>query len=548
MNNLNVFSPFRAQPLSRALLGYFASVVCVALVTLFIGLVTTRPLLPNISMLYLIAILTIAILFGTGPALATSVLAFFAYDWFFAEPPYTFTISDPSEWLALLLFLLTAFLTGRLTAIQRRGTREALQREHEAVALYEISRALGTLSNLDEALVTVVERLCSELDLSDLGILLPAADGGLEIRAASDEAMAATPEEMETAAWVFAYGKDAEPESAHPRIRLIRMLADVQLVGQTRRVALMPLNGTMRTEGILRIVRDSKSSFFPPEENRLLMATANHLGLAIERHRLRQAANQVEIFRRTDELRTALLNSVSHDLQTPLAAIKVAADSLLQEDIEWDRATVQDFTMTIDREADRLSHMITNLLDLSRIEAGALHLQKRPYPIVEVVHAVLARLNWLTADHEVVVDLPDDLPLAALDYEQIDRVLSNLIENAIKYSPHGTVIRISARAKDGELHVGVSDYGPGIPVAERTHIFERFHRLDGQHRPGGTGLGLAICKGVIEAHGGRIWVKDTPGGGATFVFTLPLDGDGTPSLTFLPDSAERPMEPEAKRL
>jgi two-component system sensor histidine kinase KdpD len=260
------------------------------------------------------------------------------------------------------------------------------------------------------------------------------------------------------------------------------------------------------------------------EKDRLLVAVASQLGLAVERNRLREAATQAEILRRTDELRTALLNSVSHDLRTPLAVIKATASSLLQEDIAWDAEAQREFAATVEREMDRLNRLISNLLDLSRIEAGMLQVKKEPYPIREVARAVVERLVPLTTQHHVSLDMADNLPPVPLDYMAIDQVFSNLLENAVKYTPPQTAIRIAAHIHADELQVSVSDQGPGIPVDERPRIFDKFYRLERRHAPHGSGLGLVVCKGLIEAHGGRIWIEDTPGGGVTFIFTLPLEG------------------------
>jgi len=226
---------------------------------------------------------------------------------------------------------------------------------------------------------------------------------------------------------------------------------------------------------------------------------------------------------RTDALRTALLSSVSHDLRTPLASIKAAASSLLQEDVQWDDEARRSFALTIEHEADRLNRLVANLLDMSRIEGGALKPEKEWYPMQALIQDVLKRMQPLLQGREVRTSLPDDLPLVKVDYLQIDQVVTNLLENAVRYTPRGSPIDISVEVKDGQMLVSVADRGPGIPPADLERIFDKFYRvLRNQRDTRGSGLGLAVCRGLVEAHGGRIWAENREGGGAIFRFTLPF--------------------------
>lgn len=231
---------------------------------------------------------------------------------------------------------------------------------------------------------------------------------------------------------------------------------------------------------------------------------------------------EAEILRRTDELKTALLNAVSHDLRTPLASIIASAGSLRQTDVQWTEPERQEFAQAIEEEAHRLNQIVGNLLDVSRIEAGNLRPSKDWYDVGALVDDVLGRLRPLTAEHQLVVDVPEDLPPVRLDYVEIDQVLS--IENAAKYTAPGTDIHVSAGVEDGMMRVEVADRGPGIPAATLARLFEPFYRVDtGGPQPRGTGLGLAVARGLVEAHGGRIWAENQGVGGARFVFTLPLE-------------------------
>jgi two-component system, OmpR family, sensor histidine kinase KdpD len=248
------------------------------------------------------------------------------------------------------------------------------------------------------------------------------------------------------------------------------------------------------------------------------------VALAVERVRLQAEANAAEVLRRTDELRAALLSSISHDLRTPLASIKAAAGSLRQHDVAWSDAERDAFAATIEAESDRLNRLVGNLLDLSRIEAGVLRPEKEWYPLSALVEDVLGRLGPLAAEHPIAVDVPDTLPPVLLDYVEIDQVLSNLLENALKYTPPGTPIRVAAHVAGAALTVEVADAGPGIAPAALPRLFEKFYRAaSGPGQPRGTGLGLAVARGLVEAHGGRLDVTSALGQGTCFRFTLPLD-------------------------
>jgi two-component system sensor histidine kinase KdpD len=276
--------------------------------------------------------------------------------------------------------------------------------------------------------------------------------------------------------------------------------------------------------GELLLVRGSDDPVFSRSDDRLLSAVATQIGVAVERARLQREATEAEILRRTDELKTALLNAVSHDLRTPLSSIIASAGSLRQRDVNWTDEERQEFAEAIEHEAMRLNQIVGNLLDLSRMEGGTLRPEKGWYDLGALVDDVLGRLKPFTSRHRIIVDVPDDLPPVLLDYVEIDQVLSNLIENAMKYTAPGTEIRISAQQTNGLMQVEVTDRGPGIPRSALPYLFEPFYRVSDQGpRPKGTGLGLAVAKGLVEAHGGRILVENRPEGGARFVFTLPME-------------------------
>ena len=254
----------------------------------------------------------------------------------------------------------------------------------------------------------------------------------------------------------------------------------------------------------------------PGSHARLLDVAAAQVEAATERARLRAAAAEADILRHSDELKTSLLHAVSNDVRTPLAAIKAAAGSLGAEDLRPDERGA--LGQLVEREVDRLNGLVANLLDLSRIEAGAVRPRKEVYPLVAVVDDVVARLAPGAPDHTVLVDVPEQLPPVPLDYVQVDRVLTNLLENAFRHTPSGTEVCITAAEEDGVVRVTVADTGPGVPPDALGRLFERF--AGSVARPG---LGLAVVKGLVEAHGGRAWAEPRPGGGLAVRFTLPLE-------------------------
>jgi two-component system sensor histidine kinase KdpD len=295
-------------------------------------------------------------------------------------------------------------------------------------------------------------------------------------------------------------------------------------------VLYVPIATAQRVIGVLEVTGSMGGGRFAAEEEEVLASFANQAALALERTRLADEEARAAVLARSDDLKSALLAAVSHDLRTPLAAIKASVTSLLDPGVAWDEETRIEFLHAIDEETDRLTRLVSNLLDLSRVEGGALRPQKEWYDVAELVGDVAARLAGMAAGHHLRADIPIELPLVRFDYVEIAQVLTNLVENAVKYTPPGATIAISARAADGVVELAVSDTGPGIPAADATRVFERFHRGERTGRVSGLGIGLTISKGLVEAHGGRIWIEPGAGTGTTVRFSLPVDAvAGTPA-------------------
>ena len=515
------------------LVGYAAALGSVTAVSLFIGFILWQVNIANVSMLYLLAVMATAVAFGRGPAVFASVLAFVVFDWFFVEPLHQLTVSDPEEWVSLLFFLLTATVTGQLAAGQRQRAREAHHREREAVVLYDVVRLLGG-NDVDQALEAVAERVRAELQITGLVIELWQADGGTRrFKAGSVPTAVLTHGNSGAAARILQSGPSAGPVDHLTTGRWVRIVSPTLAVGTPDHVHLVPIKVDDGRFGALLLI--DPDGHFDSTDDRLVSLAAAQIGIAVDRARLRQEATEAEILRRTDALRRALLNAVSHDLRTPLATIMASASSLRQNDVVWTEDERQGFAQAIEQEAERLNRLVGNLLDLSRIEAGSLRPEKSWQDLEALIEDTLDRLRSVIVRHHVLVDMPKDLAPVWIDPVEIGQVIYNLVENATKYAPPDTEITLEVRRTSGAVALVVSDRGPGIPAQSIPHLFDPFYRvMDGRPRPQGLGLGLAIVRGLVEAHGGRVWVENRPGGGAQFTFTLPF-GTAVP---------ERPPAPE----
>ena len=504
---------------------YGVALIGVGAMTALIGFFLSVAPVANVSMLYLIIVLAVATRVGRGPAILASFGAFLAYDWFFVDPIHQLTVGDPAEWLSLGLLLVTAIITSELAANERARAEQAMQREREAVLLYDALRLIGE-PDFDEALRTAADRIRRELNVTMVAI---------EILMASGRHAARSGESVDAGVTTDLLGSGRAPTAGTEGgpARWIRMVppnaTTASAAGKWRRFEVPILAGARRI-GQISLVRATSRGTFSEHESRLLALLATQLGALVERTELQEAKTRAEVLRRTDELKTALMNAVSHDLRSPLASIIASAGSLRQTDVRWTEAERAEFVEAIEQQAERLSRIVSNLLDLSRIEAGVLRPDKQLHDVGSLIDDALDRLRPVTERHRVSVRVADDLPPVMLDEVQIDQVLSNLVENAVKYAPPGSEIEVSVRRDDADLIMEVSDRGPGIPPEEIGRLFTPFHRIGGAGlRPSGFGVGLAVAKGLVVAHGGRIWATNRLDGGARFIFTLPL-GTAAPAV------------------
>jgi two-component system sensor histidine kinase KdpD len=538
------------------------------------------PRIPNISLAYLLVVLALASTRRLYPAILASVVAFLSFDFFLVPPFYTFTIAKLEEWLALFVFLVTAIITGQLASALRERAEQASRREQETRILYDLVRATNREEDLQRQLSIIAHAIVdvfSSWGVRESALLLPDEKGKLTLQGSASilrpaDQVKLSPDEEAVAARIMAQSQTGELQQVSPVTPAyhafhtstdspsegsVHHTATEHSLHQSRRI--IPLRTGQKAVGVLFLLIEDDSRLFSNVarhtrglvgrgevedtqnvarplvglvgrgQERLSPRTAffrtflDQAALLIERARLRRESWQVEVLRRTDALRAALLSSVSHDLRTPLASIKAAASSLLQEDVQWDEEARRSFAVAIERESDRLDRLVENLLDMSRIEGGALQPEKEWYPVDELIHDVLGHIQPLLQGRTIHVSLPAEPPVVELDYLQIDQVLTNLIENAARYTPATSPIEIRVEVNGEQILVSIADRGPGIPPEDLERIFDKFYRV--QRSPGdsrGSGLGLAVSRGLIETHGGRIWAENRQGGGAIFRFTLPL--------------------------
>ena len=445
-------------PLSDAASGVLASLAAVAVVTGAIELLKSHVPVLSLGVLYMFAVLPIAIFWGLAYALAVSVLSMLTYNVLFLPPLYTVTLADSRNWFALAVFLVTAVVVSELAARSRRQARESALLARIATSLLEH----GTVSaELERIGAEAAEALQVESVRIELGAARPAAGAA-----------------------------DAFP-----------------LAAADRRVGTIFLERAR--QGSARARR------------RLLPALGSLLGVAIDRERLAREAFEAEAFRRSDAMKTALLRAVSHDLRSPLMAILTSAGALAHGELSLDPEDRRELAETILGEAERLDRLVDNLLDLSRLQAGAAAPEPSVWAVEDVVLQALDGIE--AAGDRVEVSLPEEeSPYVQVDLHQAERVVANLVENALRYSPDTEPVRVQVRETGSEVLVRVVDRGPGVPPGEAERIFEPFQRgsLAGDVR--GAGLGLAIARGFAEANGGRIWVESWAGQGATFVLALPV--------------------------
>ena len=460
--------------------------------------------LASIIMVYLLGVILVATRHGRGPSFLASLLSVVAFDFFFVPPYLTFAVSDAEYLITFAVMLLAGFVISGLTVRIRAQAEAARQREQQTAALYAMSREFASTRGLD-ALLDIAVRHISEVFRSQVVLLLPDADGRLA-PAAARRSSTWTPTRSPSPAGCTSI--TTRPDWGPTTLPGARALY-------------VPLMAPRGPVGVLGIRPRSADEFDTPERLHELETFANQTALAIERARLAEEAQGAQVQAEAERLRNSLLSSVSHDLRTPLTAISGAVSTVLDNGARLGDEPRRELLESAREEAERLGRLVSNLLEMTRIESGALQPKKEWHALEEVVGAALQRLRRRLGQRVVTTRVPADLPLVPMDDVLIEQVLVNLLDNAIKYTPPDSPIAIIATATDQAVTVEVTDRGPGLPPGEETRVFERFYRV-APDTERGAGLGLAICKAIVEAHGGHIWAHNVPGGGVAFFFTLPL--------------------------
>ena len=502
----------------RLVLAVVGTTAALVVTTGLVALIEQNAGVPNASAVYLLAVVVAAVAFGTLAATAASIAAFLLYTYLFTEPLYTFSVVDPGEWVTVVLLLVIGTVVGQLAAGQRNRAEAAEHREREARTLVEVSRALATRDETSTAAREIASVLAREGRMERVWIVLATETGAERVLADSDQ----TTPPPRPATY---HALQRLPGPAPARWTRIRNPVSREDGSQSGRSAFrIAIEAGGRTLGALWASRARDLGLPRTEETRMLAAAADQIGQAIEQDRLRAEATSAELARRSDALKSALLDSVSHDLRTPLASIRAAAGSLMDRSVAWSAEEETAIGATIDREAERLNRLVTNLLDVSRIEAGGLRADFEPYAVDDVVGTAVARLRPTLGNRRLTVEIPADIPPVSVDATFIDQALTNVVENAVKYAPDGAPIRISARAVDtGRVQVLVEDGGPGVPAGSLSRLFDKFYRVP---RPGegsrkGTGIGLTVVRGLVETMGGRVSAGPSELGGLAVAIELP---------------------------
>jgi two-component system sensor histidine kinase KdpD len=497
-------NPLRLHsPLPR----YLWSMFLVAIATVLGFLMGGRLEPTNLVMLYLLTVVISAIYLGRGPAILASILGVLAFDFFFVLPYFTFAVSDTQYVITFIALFLVGMVISQLTARAREQAEAAQQREAETAELFDLSRDLASAAELDVILRALTQH-CEQTFEREIVVLLP--EGNRLTPRVSSIGLSLSDEEIAVADWVYRRG---EPAGRHTNT-----LPAAQL-------RYLPLKTARGVVGVLGVGKPGTAERdLSPAQRRLMEAFANQAAQAIERVQLAEEARQIKLLQAAEKLQNALLNSISHDLRTPLVSITGALTSLDEQSDSLDEENRRSLVITAREEADRLNRLVGNLLSMTRIESGAIKLNLEPGDVQDVIGTALEQLGKRAADHKIKVSVPENFPLVPIDFTLLVQVVVNLLENAVKYSPKGSLIEISAWLVEKKARLEIADRGAGIPPEDLTRVFDKFYRVQRPESVSGTGLGLSISKGIVEVHHGSIQARVRERGGTVVSVELPLYG------------------------
>jgi two-component system, OmpR family, sensor histidine kinase KdpD len=470
--------------------------------------VVTTPLLhvfelTNIVMLFMLAVVVVALLFGRGPAVLAAVANVLAFDVFFVPPRFSLAVSDAQYLVTFAVMLSVGLAIGQLTARLRYQARVASSGEERARRLFEMARELGA-ALAPEQVAAIGERFVADVQHSKAAVLVIDERDNLVV---PDPRPSRPQVDLAVARWCVDHA-----EAAGLATDTLAAAASLYL----------PLKAPMRTRGILVVEPSNPRLLMIPEQRRLLETCATLIAIALERVHFVAVAQQTLVDMESERLRNSVLAALSHDLRTPLTSLVGLSDALARE-IHGGAGAAN--ALALRDQAKRTAQLVDKLLEMARLQAGRVELHQDWQSLEELVGSALQALKATLMGRAIELALPEDLPLVRCDGVLIERVLVNLVENAAKYAPAETPIRIAASKTSAVINVAVEDRGPGLPPGRESAIFDKFTRGESESNVPGVGLGLAICRTIIEAHGGAIWAENRDGGGARFVFTLPA---GTP--------------------
>ncbi len=490
-------NPDRITPLRAHLLTVGACVGTTALATPLLGYLD----LANIVMLFLLTVLLVAVKLGRNAAILAAILSVLLFDIFFVPPRFSLAVSNIQYLVTFAVMLLTALITAHLAAGLRQRAEQALHREQQTQALYQLARQLAGTLNLAQV-GEIVETFLAQQLAARSAILLPdEASRMLQALALPD-------------------GLLIESHLAQVALTSGQLVRSDEIASLGYAPLYLPLRASMRIRGVLA-VRFAETSPEPSaESSALLEALASLVAVAVERLHYVEVAQASEVRMLTERLRSSILSALSHDLRTPLTALVGLADTLFLVKPALP-PTALETAQALHEQAERLAGLVGNLLDMARLNAGQVTLRREWQPLEEVVGASIKLLGSALNAHPLKLELPADLPLLEFDAVLIERVLCNLLENAAKYAPPGSAIELQAKVQDAMVEIAILDRGPGFPTAQHDALFEMFVRGTGESGKPGSGLGLAICKAIVEAHAGSIGANNRPDGGACVSFTLP---------------------------
>jgi two-component system sensor histidine kinase KdpD len=500
---------------------YLRTAALCAVITL-----ATEPLhgvleLANIVMIFLMVVVAVALLWGRGPSVLASFLSVAAFDFFYVPPRFSFAVSDVQYLVTFAVMLAVGLITGQLMAGMKYQARVATHRESRVRALYEMSRDLSA-ALLPEQIAEICDRFVAVSLDARAAILVTDEEDRLQPPSVTGSAALAIDQGI--AQWAFDHEEAAGSSTD-------------TLPGSP--ILYLPLKAPMRVRGVLAIEPRNTRRLLIPEQRRLLDTFAHLIAIAVERLHYVAVAQATTVQMESERLRNSLLSAISHDLRTPLAGLVGLADALPMTEPPLSPHQAE-IARAIRDDALRMNSLVRNLLDMARLEAGGVKLSLQWQLLEEVVGSALQAMGNALVQHHVAVHLPSDLPLLEFDAVLIERVFCNLLDNAAKYSPPGSHVDIGAAVRGDHAEIWVEDDGPGLPPGKEETLFEKFARGEKESATPGVGLGLTICRAILAAHKGRIRAEQRAGGGARFVFTLPL---GTPpSLDAGEESAAKPAE------